>query len=146
MSDAPRSIEGALDEFLATISFPSARIAFLNTAYQPQANTPYLSSAMPALKRTALTLGPDSSVAGGGYLARWEGLYQVAAVWPEAAGRDGCAAMQTQILRLFKRGTTLGCSDGLSVVLDAPTALPIRPDNAWVRGPVQIPWYVLESN
>ncbi len=147
MSNAPQSIQEAIDDFLATIAFPTARIAFSNVTFQPTAGVPYLSATMAAQTSTPLTLGADQSlIAGGGYLSEWKGTYEVTAVWPEDAGRAGCAKMQGQILRLFKRGTTLTCSDGLHVVFEQSSALPIRPDNAWVRGPVQAPWYCFEAS
>lgn len=146
MAGPPRTIEIAIDTQLAAIKFPAARIAFLNVTYQPQAGTPYLKSQMVSQVRKALTLGVDKTLrADGGYMARWDGVYEVAAVWPEGAGADGCAEMQTQILRLFPRGTTLESMDGLFVVFETPTPMIIRPDNGWVRGPVRCPWYCFEA-
>ncbi len=144
----PRTLEIAIEAQLATIPFPAARIAFLNVTYQPQADTPYLRAQMASLTRKALTLGVDKSlVAHGGYMARWDGVYEVAAVWPEGAGSDGCAEMQSQILRLFPRGTTLESSDGLAIVFEVPEPMPIRPDGGggWVRGVVRCPWFCFEA-
>jgi hypothetical protein len=149
MSGPPRTLDEAIDAQLATIAFPVARIAFMNVTYQPQADTPYLRSSMASRTRKALTLGVDQSlIPHGGYMARWDGVYQVDAVWPENAGQDGCGEMQSQILRLFPRGTTLVSSDGLNIVFEVPEPLPIRPDpgGGWVRGPVRCPWFCFEAS
>lgn len=148
MSGPPRTLDAAIDAQLGTLAFPAARIAFLNVTYQPQAGVPYLRASMVSRTRKALTLGVDQSLrANGGYIARWDGVYEVAATWPEDAGTDGCAEMQSQILRLFPQGTTLISSDSLQIVFEAPIALPIVPDpgGGWVRGPVRCPWYCFEA-
>ena len=143
-----RAIVAAIDAQLGTIQFPASRIAFVNVAYSPQAGVPYLRSAMASQVRKALTLGTDAAVMGaGGYIARWDGVYQVDAVWPEAAGADGCVEMQDQILRLFPRGTTLIGSTGIRIVFETPEPLPVRPDmgGGWLRGPVRCPWFCFEA-
>lgn len=142
----PRTLDAAIDAQIATLAFPATRIAFLNVSYQPQAGTPYIRAQMVSRVRRAITLGVDKSLLPrGGYLARWDGVLELAAVWPEGAGSDGCAEMQAQILRLFPRGTTLASSDGLQIVFETPEPLPIRPDSGWVRGPVRCPWFCFEA-
>jgi hypothetical protein len=141
------SIFAAIDTQLATLSFPSANIAFLNVTYRPQANIPYVTSTMAAITRTAMTLGVDRTILpNGGYMAEWKGIYAVTAVWPEDAGLDGCSQMVGNILSLFPRGTTLISSDGLHVVFDAPSPMPIRVESAWARGPVHCPWFCFEAS
>ncbi|MDE2096243.1 MAG: hypothetical protein KGL39_03290 [Patescibacteria group bacterium] len=139
------TILSAIHTQLATVTFPAAQIDFSNATFVPVAGVPYLRGSMAAQKFTALTLGTDRTVGvgNGGYMGRWDGLYHVDAVWPEDAGSDGCYSMQGQLLNLFPRGLTLITSDGVRVVFDAPTALPVRPDNAWVRGSCQFPWWAL---
>jgi hypothetical protein len=94
-----------------------------------------------------LTLGADraSGIGAAGYTSQWDGVLQVDAVWPEDAGDDGAYQMQGLLLRLFYRGLTLTTSDSLIVRFDTPTSLPLRPDNAWVRGPVKCPFWWLET-
>jgi hypothetical protein len=148
MTGPLRDIASAIDARLATISFPTDRIAFLNVTYQPTAGKPYLRATMVSQTRKPLTLGTDKTILPhGGYIARWDGVYEVTATWPEDAGRDGCTEMQDQILRLFPRATTLIGSTGLHIVFEAPDPLPVVPDagGGWVRGPVRCPWFCFEA-
>ena len=79
-------VDVAIDAQLATIDFPAARIAFMNVTYQPQSDTSYLRASMVSRTRKSLTLGIDKTlISHGGYMARWDGVYEVAAVWPENA-------------------------------------------------------------
>lgn len=145
MSVGIATIVTAIHTQLATISFPQSQIVFGNATYAPTAGVPYMRGGMMSQKFTALTLGSDASIGpgNGGYMGRWDGVYGVDCVWPEDAGTDGCYTMQGELLNLFPRGLTLITSDGLRVVFDAPTALPARTDNAWLRAPCQFPWWAL---
>lgn len=137
----------SIDTKLATIDFDSARIAFMNTTYVPKAGVPYLVATMTSLTSKAVTLGADqaSGIGGSGYTSQWDGTYQVEAVWPENAGRDGIYQMQQKLLRLFYRGLTLVTSDSLLIYFDSSSPLPVRPDGAWARGPVSCPWWCQET-
>lgn len=142
-----RTVMAAINTQIATVTFDSARIAFLNATYQPVAGRPYIKAQIASMVSKALTLGADraSGLGASGYMAQWDGVLEVTAVWPENAGDDGCYALQQRLLRLFYRGLTLTTSDGLIVRFDHPTSMPIRPDDAWVRGPVRCPFWWLEN-
>lgn len=143
-----RSVQSAIDTRLATISFDSSRIGYLNTTYEPQAGKSYLKAQLVSQMSKALTLGADraSGIGASGYTQQTDGVLEVAAVWPADAGVDGAYRMQDLILRLFFRGLTLITSDGLMVHFETPSALPARPDNAWLRAPVRCPFWWLETS
>ena len=141
------TIQAAIDGQLATLTgFPLARIIFLNVTYSPEAGKPFLAASMPVLKRTGLTVGADQSIMGAGYVARWDGSYQVDCVWPEDAGSDGASQMTVKILRLFPRGLTISTTDGLQIMFDTATPIPVRPDGAWYRGAARCPWWCFEHD
>jgi Bacteriophage related domain of unknown function len=134
-----------IDTRLVTVDFSTARIALSNVVFRPTAGVSYLQASMTSLVSKALTLGTDVSIGGPGYMLRWDGVYQVEAVWPEDAGADGCYQMQQKLLRLFPRGLTLTTGDGLLIRFDTASLLPARADGAWWRGPVRCPWWCLEE-
>lgn len=135
----------AIDAQLATVNFDSSRVIFLNVVYGPKAGIPYLRASMPALTRKAVTMGTEQAVSGPGVVDRWDGIYQVDAVWPVNAGSDGCAEMVGQVLSLFPRGLTLTSSDNRLIRFDTATPVPIRQDGeAWLRGSIRCPWWCLE--
>lgn len=145
MSFHLQTIMVAIDGQLATVNFDPNRVIFLNVVYAPKAGIPYLRASMPGLTRVATTMGTEQTVGGPGNVSRWDGIYQVDAVWPVDAGSDGCAEMVGQILRLFPRGLTLITSDSLLVRFNTPTPVPIRQDGeAWLRGAVRCPWWCQE--
>jgi hypothetical protein len=145
------SVYDAIDAQLMTFgiagggAFPGA-IIVMNETYEPVAGAPYIAATMAAYTRRALTLGTDRAITGGGYLAEHRGIYRVEAVIPQDAGRPLATTFQTQILRLFPRGTTLIGSDGAQVNFDAPAPLPLIGQSGWYRAPVQFPWYYFEAS
>ncbi len=136
----------ALDGLFTTIAFNPSRVIPPNVTYQPTANLPYLIASYASYVRRPLTLGRDKHLGAGGYLAEHRGVYRIEVVWPQDAGRPGATLLQGQVLSLFQRGTTLTDSDGDQVVIDAPTALPLITQDAWLRGPVNCPWYCFEAS
>lgn len=126
-------------------TFPGDMVV-MNETYAPKAGIPYVLGTMAAYTRRALTLGTDKTILGGGYLAEHRGIYRMEAVVPQDAGRPIATQFQTQLLRLFPRGTTLIGSDGAQVNFDAPASLPIIGEDSWYRAPVQCPWYYFEAS
>lgn len=121
-------------------------VALMNVTVVPVAGVPYVVSQMIAYVRKALTLGRDKTFAPGGYLAEHRGIYQVEAVIPQDSGRPLATQLQTRLLALFPRGTTLTGSDGQQVNFDAPTPMPLITQEGWVRAPCQFPWYSFEAS
>ena len=141
------AIYEAVDAQLLTFSgsFPG-QIGTMNVTIVPKGGIPYLVATMAAYTRRALTLGTDKTIAGGGYLAEHRGTYRIEAVVPQDSGLIAATRLQTHLLSLFKRGTTLTSSAGDHVNFDAPTPLPIVGNEGWYRAPVNCPWWVYEAS
>lgn len=133
-----QGIMAALDAQLATLSgLDTSKVAWLNTAYVPEANTAYLATSLPAITRTPITIGAAGEV-------EWRGTYQVRCNWPAGTGVGDAAAQVDSILALFPRGLTLTTSDGLQLIFDTPTPRPFAIDGEWLYGVAQMPWFAYE--
>lgn len=143
---SPGSIYDAIDAKMLTFSLPGATIGLLNVEVVPTAGVPYVVCSMPAYVRRSLTLGTDASFVPSGYLAEHRGTFRVEVVIPQGMGRPLATNLQGQLLRLFPRGTTLIGSDGAIVNFDAPTPLPLITQEAWLRAPVNCPWWSFEAS
>lgn len=141
------SIYDAIDTQFMTFTGPGLDLISMNVTYTPVEGIPYIIGTMAAYTRRAITLGVDKTIlADGGYTAEHRGTFRVEIVIPQNAGRPLATQLQTKVLSLFPRGTTLIGSDGAQVNFDAPTPLPIIGQQAWYRAPVSFPWWYFEAS
>lgn len=132
------SIFQAINAQLSTLpNIDEPNVAWLGVAYVPQAETPYMDTSMPAITAKMITVGKAG-------VYEWRGIYRVACNWPMGGGIDDVLAQSDAVRALFQNGTTLLTSDGWTVKFFAPDPKPLLQDGAWIKGIVEMPWFLHE--
>lgn len=132
------SIFQAINAQLATMpGIDEPNVAWLGVSYVPQAETPYIDTSMPALSSHMLTVGKAG-------VREWRGTFRVTCNWPIGGGIDDAMSQTDAVSALFPNGTTLPTSDGWVVKFSAPDPKPPLQDGTWVKGIVDLPWFLHE--
>lgn len=133
-----QGIFDAINAQLQTLpNIADIQVIYLGVAGQPEAETPYLSTAMPAFSAIMLTVGSIG-------ILQWKGIYQVSVNFPLGNGTESVTGWMTPIRQLFPIGLTLPTAEGWGVKFLAPTPRGIIPDGAYLRGIVHCPWLLHE--
>jgi hypothetical protein len=132
-------IQAALDTQLQTLSgLDPTQVAWPTVPFTPTVGVPYLAPEMSSLVRTVVGAGVKGVI-------KWTGTYTVNVIDAIGRGTADVSARADAILALFKKGTALSTSDGLTVICDVPSPLPLIQDGAWARIPVTVHFFAYES-
>ena len=131
------TIRVAIDNYLSTAQSGLIDIAWEGNTYYPNQSTPYLAPRMAALVRRPMGVGSDA-------VNQWSGNYQISAWYAVGHGMAPILAKVDEILTLFKRGTSLTTTDGLTITFETPSPTPAIQDSKWLHMPILIKWFAYE--
>lgn len=132
------SIQAALDAYLQTLpGIDLTQVAWPNVSFSSTTGVPYLAPKISAL--TQVNLGP-----GNHDVVQWKGTYQISCLQPANDGTANLLATVDAVRAIYKRGTTMVTTDGLSVIVELARTIPYQQDGEWLHAPVLVDFFSFE--